>query len=188
MYNRKTQKMTDEIRKCARCKCGYYDIDFGFNRLNKPYKTCNKCRLYYEENKEEIKTKVRKYSRENKEKITENKKEYYRENKDEIDKKNKLHRKSTLEILLKAKFKDHKREDKHYNRLYKDDEFVTIEYIKDLLIKCNNCCCLCFKQLKLTNFDFLDKDQFTIDRIDNTKAHIIGNVQIACLSCNVKKH
>jgi hypothetical protein len=41
--------------------------------------------------------------------------------------------------------------------------------------------------LKLVNYDIREKTQFSIDRIDDNIGHVIGNCQITCLCCNMKK-
>ena len=44
------QHIKEEYIKCSRCKCKYINddehikIDFGYTRLGKQFKTCNKCR------------------------------------------------------------------------------------------------------------------------------------------------
>ena len=55
MVNKDIKKMTEQhgeekYMKCSQCKCKYINddehinTDFGYNRLNKQYKTCVKCR------------------------------------------------------------------------------------------------------------------------------------------------
>jgi hypothetical protein len=46
-------------------------------------------------------------------------------------------------------------------------------------------CYLCSREVFLDYTKKHQEDQFTLDRIDNTKSHRIDNVQIACLTCNI---
>lgn len=34
------------MQKCTKCKCSKHDTEFGFNRKNVLYKTCERCRLH----------------------------------------------------------------------------------------------------------------------------------------------
>jgi hypothetical protein len=135
---------------------------------------------YYNDNKNKLEQQRKKYRENNKDKISEYKKKYMREY-------NKQYFKSSLDIILNQKIKNHIKADIKYNRHYNEDDYITIEYAKEMLIKCNNKCSLCNIELKLTNFEFQDKQQFSIDRIDNKLAHIKTNCQITCCHCNHKK-
>jgi len=86
--------MTDKSRedqyiKCARCRCKYINgdehikNDFGYNRLNERFKTCNKCRTY----------------KRNKEHIKEYNAERYQQKKDEINIQHKQYRVANKERI-----------------------------------------------------------------------------------------
>lgn len=197
-------------RKCVVCKMEHFEKDFGLNRLNQPYRSCVKCRenskiqylnnkdkireqqkQYHEDNKDKIKNRVKQYYEGNKDKILEQNKQYHEDNQNKIKEyKKQYHKKhynSNLEKIVKSKIRGNIKSDIKHNRLYNEEDYITIEFIKDLLIKCNNCCCLCSKQLKLTNYEYKDAEQFSIDRLDNKMPHIKSNCQITCWNCNFKK-
>ncbi len=161
-----------------------------YNKKNKE-QIEKKRKEHYKKNSESIKANYRAYYAENKEK----KKKYYKENKEKIkkyyvDNKEilKTKRYNNFEKICKAKIQTYKVADKKYKREYKKDNYVSIEWIKQQLLKQNNKCHYCKKQLLLKNFQNNKKDQFSVDRIDNSIAHIKTNCVICCCGCNYKKN
>ena len=73
------QNDTEKYIKCLRCKCKYLNddehikTDFGHNRLNERFKTCNKCRdkckVYHQDNAEHLNQQAHKYWIDNKDEI-----------------------------------------------------------------------------------------------------------------------
>ena len=70
---------------------------------------------------------------------------------------------------------------------YNAELFVTISFVLDLLMKSNLCCFYC-KLPVLLWYDFSrEPKQWSLERIDNAFGHNCDNVEIACLSCNLKR-
>ena len=61
---------------------------------------------------------------------------------------------------------------------------LDMEHALDIIKRDGMICHLCKLQVALI-YKPRDSKQFTLDRIDNKKGHIIGNVLIACYSCNL---
>ena len=87
---------------------------------------------------------------------------------------------------LKYKFRGYISQDKHHN-IYDNDYFLTPQDILELLVKsklkCHYCKCECYILYK----EVRQKNQWTIDRIDNEQGHNKDNCVIACYACNVQK-
>ena len=64
------------------------------------------------------------------------------------------------------------------------DSNLTVGYVikmcKDANFKCFSCC----KEVKTTGYVPMDPLAFSVDRIDNKRGHVVGNVRLACLACN----
>jgi hypothetical protein len=126
---------------------------------------------WYDKNKEKKKEYVTEWIKENKEHINEYRRNYYRE---VIS----LKLKSTY--AMKNKLKSYKESDFIYNRDFDIDE----EYVIDLLEKCDYKCENCNIKLKMEWIENYDKQQFSVNRIDNKIGHIKGNCNITCWGCN----
>jgi hypothetical protein len=61
---------------------------------------------------------------------------------------------------------------------------ITTNYLKRLLNRSQGTCTFCGCDLKTYGYEANDPDQISIDRIDNTKGHVMGNVVFACWGCN----
>lgn len=53
----------------------------------------------------------------------------------------------------------------------------------------DECCMKCTHCLEPMLIEYATRDpkQWTVDRIDNTMGHNIGNVVLCCLKCNLKR-
>jgi hypothetical protein len=61
---------------------------------------------------------------------------------------------------------------------------IDVEYVRDMIAQQCSTCHHCQCDLKLGGFCSGDPSQFSIDRIDDDKGHIQGNVHISCWGCN----
>jgi hypothetical protein len=57
----------------------------------------------------------------------------------------------------------------------------------DLLVASDLRCCYCRQEVLVLYELVREKQQWTLDRIDNNRGHTADNVVIACLECNLKR-
>ena len=91
--------------------------------------------------------------------------------------------------LLKTQFRrkiDSYRAQDLKKKIHDPPQFITLPYIVDLLMK-TPLCCYCHETVLFFYENVREPRQWTLDRIDNAHGHNIENVQIACLSCNLKR-
>jgi hypothetical protein len=65
--------------------------------------------------------------------------------------------------------------------------FIDLEYVLQLLHDCELTCFYCKESVFIWYEISRESKQWSIERIDNKIGHNIGNVEIACLSCNLKR-
>lgn len=65
--------------------------------------------------------------------------------------------------------------------------FIDLEYVLQLLRACELTCFYCKESVFIWYEISRESKQWSIERIDNKIGHNIGNVEIACLSCNLKR-
>ena len=70
---------------------------------------------------------------------------------------------------------------------YNDLEFIVFKDVVQKLIQCKMICFYCQEKVKLLYLQVRDPKQWTLERIDNQVGHNCTNVEIACLSCNVRR-
>jgi hypothetical protein len=70
---------------------------------------------------------------------------------------------------------------------FEEDNFVTFENILQKLVDCDLKCYFCKKEMDVLYDIMREMTQWSIDRIDNEKGHNIGNYNLSCLDCNLKK-
>jgi hypothetical protein len=63
---------------------------------------------------------------------------------------------------------------------------LKVNYVLDLRETQNNRCAAC-NVLMLWTYPPSDMQQFSVDRLDNSKGHCMGNVRLTCLECNRKR-
>lgn len=71
--------------------------------------------------------------------------------------------------------------------LYSDSEFIQLQQALELLLRSNMMCYYCKEPVKIIYDEVRDPKQWTLERISNDIGHNYGNVEIACLSCNLRR-
>jgi len=71
--------------------------------------------------------------------------------------------------------------------IFSPTTFITLEYILQLLSECDLSCFYCHEPVYLWYEVCREAKQWSVERIDNALGHDVGNVEIACLSCNLKR-
>ena len=139
-------------------------------------------KIHHEDNKEEIQEKQRNYYEDNKEGIQDKQRNYYEDNKEGIKEKHKKYNKSSGAI--KKKIRRHREEDLEKGR----ENDIHYDYVVNLLQSQEYKCKRCNILVKLSWTDRYDKQQFSINRINNDLGHIMENIEITCLHCNRVYH
>lgn len=81
---------------------------------------------------------------------------------------------------IRDMIESHKRADKAKNLPFTNKEYITVDYVLELLERTQRCA--------VCTGETVGEDSFSIDRIDSEIAHIQGNIQILCSSkCNSQK-
>jgi len=91
-----------------------------------------------------------------------------------------------LQTLLQHKLSGYKLQDQRKNR-FDAEIFVDISYVLEKLRDCEFHCFYCKSPVQIWYMMSREPKQWTLERIDNTKGHNKENVEIACLSCNLKR-
>jgi len=68
-----------------------------------------------------------------------------------------------------------------------ESDFVNYEYVLNLLIEKQLKCFYCLEDVLLLYNYVRENKQWTLERIDNKIGHNRGNVEIACLLCNLRR-
>lgn len=87
---------------------------------------------------------------------------------------------------IKTKISSYKHQDILKNIL-NENEFVTFDYVVDLLNTCNMKCHYCSCETYLLYEFVREMKQWSLDRINNDIGHNKDNLVIACLECNLKR-
>ena len=70
--------------------------------------------------------------------------------------------------------------------IFSPEDFVTTEFVIDALKKTPNC--FYCQQPVFIFYEFVrEPKQWTLERIDNSRGHNCDNVEIACLTCNLRR-
>ena len=91
-----------------------------------------------------------------------------------------------LREQIRQKINNYRFQDINKN-LYDSKSFITLEYILYKLNECNLNCFYCLEPVYIWYEIAREPKQWTVERIDNKFGHNIGNIEIACLSCNLKR-
>jgi hypothetical protein len=87
---------------------------------------------------------------------------------------------------IKTKISSYKHQDLLKN-IFLESDFVTFNYIIELLNSCNMKCHYCACETYLLYEFVREMKQWSLDRINNDVGHNKGNLVIACLECNLKR-
>ena len=172
------------VTKCPYCNEDRDDDLFKSKKSKKPNKKCRLCLNKVDKWREQNPSYINpKWSDADK------KKEYYREwwrNNKSVSgkfKKLTLEDEEKLDKTIKSKVATHKAQDSVKGK-YSD---ITVEHVVELLEECRTQCSICGCQLKLIDWKSGDKSQFSVDRIDGSLGHRVGNCIISCYGCNLAK-
>tara|TARA_A100001015_G_scaffold196074_1_gene218684 strand:+ start:120 stop:557 length:438 start_codon:yes stop_codon:yes gene_type:complete len=94
--------------------------------------------------------------------------------------------KNDLLNFIKKKISGYKQQDIKKNKLDKNN-FINFDKTVELLVISKLKCFYCNRDMKIKYENCRDKQQWTLDRIDNDLGHNNDNVKIACLDCNLKR-
>ena len=72
-------------------------------------------------------------------------------------------------------------------KLYNKDSFVDFPFVLSALIESNLDCFYCRKKVSIVYNNVREPMQWSLERIDNSMGHNKDNVEIACLSCNLRR-
>jgi len=67
------------------------------------------------------------------------------------------------------------------------EHFISLEYVLERIIERELNCFYCQGPVKIWYEISRDPLQWTLERIDNKIGHNVGNIEIACLQCNLKR-
>ena len=87
---------------------------------------------------------------------------------------------------LKRKLRSYKLQDDK-KKIYNEKSFVTCNDVLERLVICKLKCFYCNCRLYFLYENVRQKDQWTLDRIDNDYGHNTDNIVISCLDCNLKR-
>lgn len=71
--------------------------------------------------------------------------------------------------------------------LFSPEEFVDTDYVLELLVSSNLKCYYCTEDMFVLYEEVRNPKQWSLERIDNHYGHNKENVEISCLSCNLKR-
>jgi len=86
---------------------------------------------------------------------------------------------------ITKKLSGYRQQDKRHS-IFSEKHFVTETEVQ-ALIEHNPKCGYCDTEVLFTSYSSRDKQQWTLDRIDNDFGHNRGNVVLSCLRCNLKR-
>ena len=85
-----------------------------------------------------------------------------------------------INITIKTMMYGSKVSDKNNSR-YDEENFVSFNFLKNLINESNNTCYYCSNNVQFVHYD---DSLATLERIDNLKGHTRQNCVLACRSCN----
>ena len=98
-----------------------------------------------------------------------------------------INKKKTIMMReLRRKIEGYRHQDilKH---IFDEAKFVDMDHVLQLLRRCDEKCFYCKESVQILYDVARDPKQWTLERIYNDRGHNKDNVEIACLSCNIKR-
>ena len=92
--------------------------------------------------------------------------------------------KGRIKRYLEDKVLGYKRQDKNAGRCFKKNDFITADWIADEHERVKERCDGCGDPFEFVVAEGNVTTNLTVDRIDNSKAHIKSNSCLKCLDCN----
>jgi len=92
----------------------------------------------------------------------------------------------TMMQQIQAKLCGYKSQDQT-KQLYEPDKIINLPSTVQLLIDCQLKCYYCKESVQVLYQHVREPKQWTLERISNDFGHNMGNVEIACLSCNLRR-
>ena len=71
--------------------------------------------------------------------------------------------------------------------IYEPDKIINLQSTIQLLVQCQLKCYYCKESVQVLYQHVREPKQWTLERISNDSGHNLGNVEIACLSCNLRR-
>lgn len=87
---------------------------------------------------------------------------------------------------LRSKINGYKQQDKKHDR-YEKDKTITLQELINKLQESNLICYYCSNNVLILYNNKYNKQQWTLDRLNNYDEHTCTNCCISCLSCNLKR-
>ena len=91
-----------------------------------------------------------------------------------------------IERQIQNKIRGYKSQDMDKG-MYNEELFVTYPYVYALIQEYKMQCFYCKESTMILYECVREPKQWTLERIDNSAGHNCGNVQIACLQCNLRR-
>ena len=93
---------------------------------------------------------------------------------------------SLVKTQIMQKIRGYRSQDQ-LKHLWSVNNFITYDYVLGLLFKCHLQCFYCRESTMILYDSVREPRQWTLERINNKYGHNCGNVQIACLTCNLRR-
>lgn len=91
-----------------------------------------------------------------------------------------------LKNEIQRKIHGYRSQDVKKNK-YDPEQFISLEYVLEKIVERELNCFYCQGPVKIWYEMARDPLQWTLERIDNKIGHNVGNVEISCLQCNLKR-
>jgi 5-methylcytosine-specific restriction endonuclease McrA len=88
--------------------------------------------------------------------------------------------------MMKTKISGYKSQDNAKN-VYDETRFIGLEEVVEALLSSDLKCFYCKRDVQLMYEYVREPRQWTLDRMNNQQGHNRGNVEIACLECNLRR-